>query len=100
MVEAGVRGLVTAGHGAGGISRALASGQDEAIADGVLFAKATRTGSGPVWTGGDSIIAAGDLMPQKARILLQLGLTFSDDPQQIREWFETIGLPDFDMSAR
>ena len=100
MVEAGVEGIVTAGHGAGGISRAQASAQDEAIGSGVLFAKATRTGSGPVWTGGDGIIAAGDLIPQKARILLQLGLTFSEDPQQIREWFKTIGLPDFDMSAR
>ena len=100
MVEDGVEGIVTAGHGAGGISTAQSSAQEEAIADGVLIVKATRTGSGPVWTGGEGIIAAGDLMPQKARILLQLGLAFSDDPRQIQEWFETIGLPDFDMSER
>lgn len=100
MAAAGVQGIVTAGHGAGGISTAQAAARAAAVDDGVLFVTATRTGSGPVWGGEPGIIAAGDLMPQKARILLQLGLTFSDDPEQIRRWFETVGMPDFDLSRR
>ncbi len=100
MVAAGVKGIVTAGHGAGNISTAQAAARKDAIERGVLFVSATRTGSGPVWSGGAGIIPAGDLLPQKARVLLQLGLTFSSDPEQVRRWFQTIGLPDFDMSQR
>jgi L-asparaginase len=100
MVAAGVKGIVTAGHGAGAISSAQGAARAEAIKQGVLFVTTTRTGSGPVWGGGAGTIAGADLMPQKARILLQLGLAFGRDEAQIRGWFDTIGLPDFDMSRR
>lgn len=100
MVAAGVKGIVTAGHGAGNISTAQTAARNAAIEQGVLFVNTTRTGSGPVWSGGPGIIPGADLMPQKARILLQLGLAFGKDEAQIRQWFETIGLPDFDMSRR
>ncbi|WP_340022498.1 asparaginase [Paenibacillus sp. FSL K6-1096] len=99
LVNDGVQGIVTAGHGAGGISTAQQAARKEAIEKGVLFVSATRAGSGAVYdTGAKGIIGAGDLLPQKARILLQLGLTFSKDQEQIRQWFSTIGMPDFDMS--
>jgi L-asparaginase len=100
MVAAGVKGIVTAGHGAGAISTAQGAARADAIGKGVLFVTTTRTGSGPVWGGGEGVIAGADLMPQKARILLQLGLAFGRDEAQIRGWFDTIGLPDFDMSKR
>ncbi|MEK3686376.1 MULTISPECIES: asparaginase [unclassified Paenibacillus] len=99
LADEGVKGIVTAGHGAGGISTAQQAARTAAIEKGVLFVSATRAGSGAVYdTGAKGIIGAGDLLPQKARILLQLGLTFSKDQEQIRQWFSTIGMPDFDMS--
>ncbi|MEK3794702.1 asparaginase [Paenibacillus sp. FSL R7-0204] len=99
LANEGVKGIVTAGHGAGGISTAQQAARTAAIEKGVLFVSATRAGSGAVYdTGAKGIIGAGDLLPQKARILLQLGLTFSKDQEQIRQWFSTIGMPDYDMS--
>lgn len=99
LANNGVQGIVTAGHGAGGISTAQQAARTAAIEKGVLFVSATRAGSGAVYdTGAKGIIGAGDLLPQKARLLLQLGLTFSKDQEQIRQWFSTIGMPDFDMS--
>lgn len=101
LAEAGVKGIVTAGHGAGGISTDQINARKEAIEKGVVFVSATRTGSGAVYdTGTPGIIGAADLMPQKARILLQMGLTFSKDPEQIRKWFKSIGVPEFNMSGR
>lgn len=100
MVAAGVRGIVTAGHGAGGLSTAQNEARAEAVEKGVLFVTTTRTGSGPVWGHRPGILAGNDLMPQKARVLLQLSLAFSQDQRQIEEWFDTIGMPDFDMSGR
>ena len=99
LANAGVDGIVTAGHGAGGISTSQQAARKEAIEKGVLFASTTRAGSGAVYdTGAPGIIGAADLLPQKARLLLMLGLTYSDDEKQIREWFQTIGMPEFDMS--
>ena len=99
-VADGARGIVTAGHGPGNISYAQSPAQRAAIADGVLFVSATRTGGeGTYDTGTAGVIGAGDLLPQKARMLLQLGLTFGDDQEQIRDWFTTIGNPEFDLST-
>ena len=99
-VAAGAKGIVTSGHGAGGISTAQSAARQRAIEKGVLFVTATRTGSGPVWGNSKGQIAAGDLMAQKARILLQLSLAFSQDQAQIEKWFDTIGVPSFDASRR
>lgn len=98
LVDAGVDGIVTAGHGAGSISTAQGAARAAGIEAGVVFVAATRAGSGSVYTNAPGIIGAGDLLPQKARLLLQLGLTFSDDIEQIREWFTTIGMPEFNMA--
>lgn len=97
LAEAGVDGIVTAGHGAGGISAAQSEAREAAIADdGVLFASTTRTGSGSIYDDGTKGVLPGyDLTPQKARVLLQLAVTFSDDEDQIRDWFTTIGAPEF-----
>jgi L-asparaginase len=96
LVAAGVKGIVTAGHGAGGISTEQQQARAEAIEKGVLFVSTTRTGSGSVYdSGAEGIIGGADLLPQKARTLLQLALTFSDDSEQIREWFLTLGMPEF-----
>ncbi|MEK3873265.1 MULTISPECIES: asparaginase [unclassified Paenibacillus] len=99
LVDAGVDGTVTAGHGAGGISTEQQAARAEGVEKGVVFVTTTRTGSGAVYDAKTpGIIGGADLLPQKARILLQLGLTFSDDPEQVRQWFTSIGLPEFNMS--
>ena len=93
---AGVGGIVTAGTGAGGISPDQRAARTAAAAEGVVFVTTTRTGSGSVYGGSGNIIAGGDLLPQKARLLLLLGLTFAPgDVDQIRTWFDTIGKPGF-----
>ncbi|MGB3336941.1 MAG: asparaginase [Devosia sp.] len=99
-VAGGAKGIVTAGHGPGGTSSLQSEAREEAIAAGVVFVSATRTGGeGTYDTGTGGVIGAGDLLPQKARVLLQLGLAFSQDVQQIREWFTTVGSAEFDMSS-
>ncbi|MFE3828518.1 asparaginase domain-containing protein [Streptomyces sp. NPDC059092] len=100
LVAAGNKGIVTSGHGPGGISTAQSAAEVKAIKKGVLFVSATRTGGEGMYDDGTpGVIGAADLSPQKARILLQLGLTFSDKRERIRTWFTTIGDPQFDLSA-
>ena len=95
FTDAGVKGIVTAGTGAGGTSPLQSQARTQAVEKGVVFVTTSRTGTGEVYGGQGNVISAGDLLPQKARLLLLLGLTFSDDPAQIKEWFQTIGNPEF-----
>ncbi|AEG43074.1 asparaginase [Isoptericola variabilis] len=98
--QAGVDGIVTAGTGAGGISRAMGQARTAAANDGVVFLTTTRTGSGSVYGGSGNVIAGGDLTPIKARLLLALSLTFSDDVEQVRTWVEQVGNPEFTPTGR
>lgn len=92
FAEAGVRGFVTAGTGAGGISRAQSEAAGRAIEDGAIFVATTRTGSGSVYRGGrEGRIGGGNLMPQKARLVLLLAMAFSDDFDQIERWVADYG---------
>ncbi len=96
LVDAGVAGIVTAGHGAGGISTAQSEARTEGVEKGVVFVSTTRTGSGAIYDAGTPGVIGGlDLTPQKARTLLSLALSFTDDPEQVREWFQTIGSAEF-----
>jgi len=98
--NAGVKGIVTAGTGAGGIASAAGQARTAAARDqGVWFVSTTRTGSGSVSGGSGNIIPGGDLLPQKARLLLILSQTFTDDVEQARSWFASLGSPTFDASA-
>ena len=97
-VDRGARGLVVAGAGAG----ATSSGQRDAIAyadeQGVPVVIASRTGSGriaphpldeddPDVSAGRSALAGEDLAPLKARILLMLGLTVTNDRAELARMF-------------
>ncbi|HTE62152.1 MAG TPA: asparaginase [Solirubrobacteraceae bacterium] len=96
FADAGVRGIVTAGTGAGGISSAMSAARTAAVARGVTFVTTSRTGSGSVYgSATPGIVAGGDLMPQKARILLLLSLAFSSDPATVRDWAVRYGNPEF-----
>lgn len=100
LIAAGATGIVTAGSGPGAVTTLQAEERQKDIAKGILFVQTTRTGGEGYYDDGTpGLIGAGDLLPQKARVLLQLGMTFSKDPEQVRKWFNTIGAAEFDMSA-
>jgi L-asparaginase len=98
FAAAGVKGIVTAGTGSGGISSAQSAARTAAAQQGVVFVSTTRTGSGSVYGGSTTqpIIAGDDLLPQKARLLLMLSLAFSpSDVGKVREWVGTLGNPEW-----
>ena len=100
FADAGVKGIVTAGTGAGGISGAQSAARTAAAAKGVVFVSTTRTGSGSVYGGSGNVIAGDDLLPQKARLLLMLSLAYAKgDVGQVRSWVTTIGNPEWDTLA-
>ncbi len=69
----------------------LAPGQRDALArataKGVVVVIASRTGSGAVPAPAEPFITADDLLPQKARILLMLALTKTQNPAEIQRMF-------------
>ncbi|GLW10452.1 L-asparaginase 2 [Microtetraspora sp. NBRC 13810] len=95
FADAGVRGIVTAGTGSGGVSGAQSAARAAAVAKGVTFVSTTRTGTGAVYGGSDGVVPGEDLLPQKARLLLLLSLARTSDRKTIGEWFATYGVPQF-----
>lgn len=94
-LAAGAKGLVLAGVGAGNLHHRALAACAEAAAAGVVIVRASRTGAGLVGRNMEvsddqlGFIAAGDLNPQKARILLQLSLQRTGDAKQIQAWFDS-----------
>ncbi len=113
--DAGAKGIVIASAGAGATSGTQDAGIEYAVSKGVVVVTSTRTGSGriasrragpatapgapgaPVPAGGGQPagaprgrpmrVAAEDLPPLKARILLMLALTKTKDPVEIQRMF-------------
>ncbi|MBD1853537.1 asparaginase [Leptolyngbya sp. FACHB-711] len=92
LVEAGTKGIILAGTGAGGAAPREFEGLKEAVQRGVTVIASSRVGNGRVLDRQryvDAGIIPGDnLLPQKARILLMLALTQTSDPAEIRRIFE------------
>jgi L-asparaginase len=92
-VAVGARGLVSAGSGAGRPGARENAAFDRAVASGVTVCQASRVGSGRVtlspWLLRRGLIAAGDLQPWKARVLLMLALTVTTDRAAIQQMFDT-----------
>lgn len=92
-VQSGVRGLVMAGVGDGNMSSPALAACAEAVRAGVAVVRSSRTGGGVVERGietdddGLGLIAADELNPQKARVLLMLGLTRTREPKALQELF-------------
>ncbi|MEC1602306.1 MULTISPECIES: type II asparaginase [Bacillus] len=90
-VKAGAKGIVFAGSGNGSLSDAAEKGAVSAVKKGVTVVRSTRTGNGVVTPNGDyvknGLLASNSLNPQKARILLMLALTKTDDPKKIQDYF-------------
>jgi len=86
-------GIVLAGVGDGNATDAAMAALSRAAKAGVAVVRASRTGSGLVGCctevdGGEDFLCAGELNPQKARILLMLALSMSCDPAEWRRCFE------------
>lgn len=91
-VASGARGVINAGSGAGRPTAAEIAAMDRAVEAGVIVCQGSRTGSGRVtlspWLRRRRIVAAGDLQPWKARVLLSLALTISNDVADIQRMFD------------
>jgi L-asparaginase len=101
-VDAGAKGLVVAGAGAGATSGTQNEGLDYAASKGVFIVSGTRTGAGRIapnqGPGPDNAtpaqklrrsmtIQAEDHIPVKARILLMLALTRTEQRDEIQRIF-------------
>lgn len=93
LVKQGSKGIVLAGVGDGNSTDAVISALSDAAKKGVAVVRSTRTGSGlvvrDVEVDDDKLgfIASMELSPQKARILLMLGLMNTNDPKTLQQYF-------------
>jgi L-asparaginase len=93
LVSKDVKGIVLAGVGDGNSTDEAIAALSEAAKKGVAVVRATRTGSGLVVRNVEvdddklGFIASMELNPQKARVLLMLGLMKSKDPSKLQELF-------------
>lgn len=92
-VKAGVKGIVLAGVGDGNATAPAIEGLQDAAKKGVAVVRSSRTGSGIVARNMElnddklGFIAAMELNPQKARVLLMLGLMKTNDTGKLQEFF-------------
>lgn len=90
---AGAKGIVSAGLAPGMVPPGEGDALAEAAAAGLPVVMSTRAGSGivPLTTRlrERGILSADNLTPQKARILLALALTLTQDPSAIAGYFAT-----------
>jgi L-asparaginase len=92
-VKAGASGLVIAGMGDGNLGTVALTAAAEAAGTGVAIVRSSRAGGGVVERNIEvdddarGFIAADELNPQKARVLLMLGLTRTRDARALQELF-------------
>jgi len=93
LVNHGVKGLVLAGVGDGNSTDAVIAALERAAKKGIAVVRSSRVGSGVVDRNVEinddklGFIAGMELNPQKARILLMLGLARTTDVQQLQRYF-------------
>ena len=95
LIDKKVDGIVIAGVGNGNFNKAYMDAVKRAVAAGIIVCRASRTPSGRVVLHDEinddelGTIVSDDLTPQKARILLMLGLTKTKDKKQLQQYFFT-----------
>jgi L-asparaginase len=93
FIASGAKGIVSAGFAPGFAGAADGEALREAVAKGITVVQCTRAGSGRTFRGKRlreyGFLIADNLTPQKARLLLALALTVSDDPAEITRMFAT-----------
>ena len=93
LVSKKVDGIVIAGVGNGNFNKTYTDAVKRAVAAGVIVCRASRTPSGRVVLHDEinddelGTIVSDDLNPQKARILLMLGLLKTKDKKQLQNFF-------------
>ncbi len=93
-VAAGAKGIVLAGVGDGNATKDMMAALEEAAKAGVIVVRSTRVGSGIVRRNIEvdddkaGFVAAQELNPAKARILLRLALTKTRDKAVLQRYFE------------
>jgi L-asparaginase len=93
LISKKVDGIVIAGVGNGNFNKAYMDAVKRAVAAGIIVCRASRTPSGRVVLHDEindeelGTIVSDDLTPQKARILLMLGLTKTKDKKQLQGFF-------------
>lgn len=93
LIAKKVDGIVIAGVGNGNFNKAYLEAVKRAVAAGIIVCRASRTPSGRVVLHDEinddelGTIVSDDLTPQKARILLMLGLTKTKDKKQLQSYF-------------
>ena len=92
-VAAGAKGIIYAGTGNGSVHKNAEAALARATAKGVVVVRSSRVGNGTVVSAEQSYVDAhfleGDsLSPQKARVLLSLALTKTNDLNKIQEMFK------------
>jgi len=92
-VKDGAKGIVIAGVGNGNFNKAYTDAIAAAVKKGVIVCRSTRCVSGRVVLEDEvndkelGTIVSDDLNPQKARVLLMLGLTLTQDKDQLQKYF-------------
>jgi glutamin-(asparagin-)ase len=95
LAAAGAQGIIHAGMGAGNVPEYIRDALAELRERGVFIVRSTRAGSGAVVRSGAvsddryDWIAVDDQNPQKARLLLALALTLTDDTSALQRIFWT-----------
>jgi L-asparaginase len=93
LISKKVDGIVIAGVGNGNFNKAYMDAVKRAVAAGIIVCRASRAPSGRVVLHDEinddelGTIVSDDLTPQKARILLMLGLTKTKDKKQLQNFF-------------
>ncbi|MDR1461689.1 MAG: type II asparaginase [Azoarcus sp.] len=94
LVEAQYRGIVSAGVGNGNLYHEVLAALADAASRGIAVVRSSRVAAGPTMRGIElddaryGFVAAGTLNPQKARVLLQLALTRTQEPGEIQKMFD------------
>ncbi|WP_336150953.1 L-asparaginase 2 [Escherichia coli] len=93
LVDAGYDGIVSAGVGNGNLYKTVFDTLATAAKNGTAVVRSSRVPTGATTQDAEvddakyGFVASGTLNPQKARVLLQLALTQTKDPQQIQQIF-------------
>ncbi|BDH46491.1 L-asparaginase 2 [Salmonella enterica subsp. enterica serovar Choleraesuis] len=93
LIQDGYQGIVSAGVGNGNMYKTVFDSLASAAHNGVAVVRSSRVPSGSTTQDAEvddakyGFVASGTLNPQKARVLLQLALTQTRDPQRIQAMF-------------
>jgi L-asparaginase len=92
-VKLGAKGIVVAGVGDGNMTGPALDALTRAAKSGVVCVRSSRVGTGATWRNSEvnddklGLVAAGELNPSKARVLLKLALMGTTDPIKIQKYF-------------